>query len=210
MYSFVTGLTDARQVSAYKQSMQKLAESIGLPISFVDVRHQATHHDLPSLVVLRQATNRALAWLWDHFWIKADVNSTLEVMQKRAELETGLREVFRGMLTSYVKSMVKNARSKTGKKRGTTAGAHSGNRIVKETCGKVVNICKDDPRILCILTSVLAERRLLVPTGRRYVLLSSARPLLDDMPPRRRGLTGVPSAVLGRTSSRFSSCGTPC
>ena len=206
----MTGLTDARQVSAYKQSMQKLAESIGLPISFVDIRHQATHHDLPSLVVLRQATNRALAWLWDHFWIKTNVNSTHEVMQKRSELEAGLKEVFKGMLSSYVKFMVKTARSKTEKKRGTTADAHFENKTIKETCGKIVNICKNDPKILCILASVLAERKLLVPTSRRYVLLTPARPPLDDQPPPRRDLTGMPNTVSERTSSRSSSCGTLC
>lgn len=48
--------------------MYQVAKDISLPASFVELRHQATHDDLPSLVVLRRATARALEWLWDYYW----------------------------------------------------------------------------------------------------------------------------------------------
>lgn len=48
--------------------MYQVAKEIDLPASFVELRHQATHEDLPSLVVLRRATTRALEWLWDYYW----------------------------------------------------------------------------------------------------------------------------------------------
>ena len=35
---------------------------------FVDLRHEATHGEMPSLRVLREACQRALQWLWDHHW----------------------------------------------------------------------------------------------------------------------------------------------
>lgn len=44
------------------------AQQIGLPALFVDLRHEATHGDMPSLTNLRSAAQRALQWLWDDYW----------------------------------------------------------------------------------------------------------------------------------------------
>lgn len=45
---------------------------LGLPASFVELRHEATHREPPSLVVLRKATQRSLEWLWDNYWANID------------------------------------------------------------------------------------------------------------------------------------------
>jgi ribosomal biogenesis protein LAS1 len=52
--------------------MFQRAIDLGLPASFVELRHEATHRELPSLVVLRNATQRSLEWLWDYYWAKTD------------------------------------------------------------------------------------------------------------------------------------------
>jgi len=49
-------------------SMYAHAAAIGLPEQFVDLRHRATHDDMPGLEVLRQAARRALEWLWERWW----------------------------------------------------------------------------------------------------------------------------------------------
>ena len=41
---------------------------MGLPAMFVDLRHEASHGDMPSLTNLRSAARRALQWLWDDYW----------------------------------------------------------------------------------------------------------------------------------------------
>ena len=66
--SFVTGLLDSQQDSKYKVSMYTQAQKIGLPALFVDIRHEATHGDMPNLTNLRSAADRALKWLWDDYW----------------------------------------------------------------------------------------------------------------------------------------------
>ncbi|CAD6577761.1 MAG: rRNA-processing protein las1 [Alectoria sarmentosa] len=66
--SFVTGLLDSQQESKYKISMYTQAQKIGLPAVFVDLRHEATHGDMPNLTNLRSAAQRALEWLWDDYW----------------------------------------------------------------------------------------------------------------------------------------------
>ena len=42
--------------------------SAGLPRLLVDIRHEATHNELPSLGVLRLAAQSALNWLQDSYW----------------------------------------------------------------------------------------------------------------------------------------------
>jgi len=72
---FVTGLVDSK-IHGKKQTMYQKAMSLGLPASFVELRHEATHRDLPSLVVLRSAAQRSMEWLWQFYWVKVmDVNS---------------------------------------------------------------------------------------------------------------------------------------
>ncbi|KAK4137888.1 Las1-domain-containing protein [Trichocladium antarcticum] len=65
---FVTGLLDSHQDKQRKMSMYDVAKSVGLPATFVELRHQATHEQLPSLTRLREAARKALVWIWDYYW----------------------------------------------------------------------------------------------------------------------------------------------
>ncbi|CAK7243037.1 MAG: rRNA-processing protein las1 [Sporothrix thermara] len=65
---FVTGLLDGQQDRARKLSMHGLAQTVGLPPGFVELRHQATHEALPALRRLRVASRQALAWIWGYYW----------------------------------------------------------------------------------------------------------------------------------------------
>ncbi|KAL2075660.1 hypothetical protein VTL71DRAFT_603 [Oculimacula yallundae] len=67
---FVTGLLDGHQTKNRKLSMYSIAKTIGLPATYVELRHQATHEELPSLSKLRTATQKALHWIWDYYWVK--------------------------------------------------------------------------------------------------------------------------------------------
>lgn len=48
--------------------MYDVAKSVGLPATFVELRHQATHEQLPSLTRLRAAARKALDWIWEYYW----------------------------------------------------------------------------------------------------------------------------------------------
>ncbi|KAK6526873.1 rRNA-processing protein las1 [Arthrobotrys megalospora] len=76
---FVNGLLDPAQKSHFAVSMYNLAQELGLPASFVDVRHAATHEALPPLGVLRTTCARALDWLWANYWEKVEVGGAVEV-----------------------------------------------------------------------------------------------------------------------------------
>lgn len=58
-------------------SMYSIAKTIGLPATYVELRHQATHEELPSLQKLRTAAVKALRWIWDYYWaqLTSDVPS---------------------------------------------------------------------------------------------------------------------------------------
>ncbi|KAF4585567.1 Las1-like protein [Ophiocordyceps camponoti-floridani] len=65
---FVTGLVDGHQDKLRKQSMYAVAANVGLPAAFVELRHQATHEQLPSRAKLRTMAERALDWIWNYYW----------------------------------------------------------------------------------------------------------------------------------------------
>ncbi|KAL2865193.1 rRNA-processing protein LAS1 [Aspergillus lucknowensis] len=70
---FVTGLVDSKlYTGGARKTMFARAMELGLPASFVELRHEATHRELPSLTVLRNSTQRSLEWLWDFYWGRAD------------------------------------------------------------------------------------------------------------------------------------------
>lgn len=84
---FVNGLVDPLQQGYYARSIAQIAEELGLPSWFVDVRHRATHEDLPGEEVLRHAATQvgrfpccskassaesmqqALDWLYARYWL---------------------------------------------------------------------------------------------------------------------------------------------
>ncbi|KAI9743161.1 MAG: rRNA-processing protein las1 [Claussenomyces sp. TS43310] len=93
---FVTGLLDGYQDKRYKLSMYSIAKNIGLPATFVELRHQCTHEELPSLRRLRAAAEGSLQWIWQHYWkgleapsIKVEREQCRVVLQEYLEWRAG-------------------------------------------------------------------------------------------------------------------------
>lgn len=72
---FVNELVDRSQKSLFATSITKLADQIGLPRVFVDIRHDGTHDKLNSLELLRWAALEALKWLENDYWSFEDDSS---------------------------------------------------------------------------------------------------------------------------------------
>ncbi|KAG6331926.1 hypothetical protein ID866_7159, partial [Astraeus odoratus] len=64
----VNGLVDPLQVGAFARSIASIAAQLGLPSWLVELRHAATHEDLPSLELLREAARESLAWLFHNYF----------------------------------------------------------------------------------------------------------------------------------------------
>ncbi|EGO02743.1 hypothetical protein SERLA73DRAFT_102681 [Serpula lacrymans var. lacrymans S7.3] len=65
----VNGLVDPLQVGAYARSIAAIAAQLGLPPWLVELRHAATHEELPSLELLREAARESLSWLFNHYFL---------------------------------------------------------------------------------------------------------------------------------------------
>lgn len=65
--------------------MYAKAQQIGLPALFVDLRHESTHGDMPSLTNLRSAASRALKWLWEDYWGKLVEKKGLQSSESMGE-----------------------------------------------------------------------------------------------------------------------------
>ena len=70
--------------------MYHLAAEVGIPASFVELRHEATHRDMPSLVTLQVAARRALDWLWQNYW--AGIEEEVTAMARPGEVNWDFSE----------------------------------------------------------------------------------------------------------------------
>lgn len=75
---FVNGFLDPFQQGTFATALVEIAKKIQLPYAFVELRHSATHNQLPTLDLLRDMTEQALLWLWDHYWAKIEQGTSLE------------------------------------------------------------------------------------------------------------------------------------
>lgn len=68
MIRMVNGIIDIEQKGVYSKSVNVIAEEIGLPRAFVDLRHNCTHSDLPSFDGMLLSLKNAKMWLGDFYW----------------------------------------------------------------------------------------------------------------------------------------------
>ncbi len=64
MQRCVNGLVEPGQRGSSAVSVQSLARNIGLPAWVVDMRHEISHKELPSLSTLRLGSDFLLQYLW--------------------------------------------------------------------------------------------------------------------------------------------------
>ncbi|KAL4994870.1 Las1-like-domain-containing protein [Aspergillus recurvatus] len=185
---FVTGLVDSKLGA--RRSMFSRALELGLPASFVELRHEATHRELPSLTVLRGATGRSLEWLWGFYWGGLSSGPL-----------SGAGFAFGAGVGPAVDGLVKGVLVQAGALLGNGNGNDGGNRdasadgpprkkrrVQRELAGvaaKAVGILKehrerevgeqgDAPKPGRVLARIMLRDGFLVPSGRR---LNDAQPL---------------------------------
>lgn len=148
--------------------MFQRAVDLGLPASFVELRHEATHRELPSLIVLRNATQRSLEWLWGYYWGRVDPHAAA-VISPALGSESGalegnddilpLRESIRGTLGTLLGDAENGAPPRKKRK----ALEHQNQTA---TASQLVSICKASKKGASVLSRVLLEDGLLAPAGR--------------------------------------------
>jgi ribosomal biogenesis protein LAS1 len=71
----VNGITDSLQKGKMATSVSGLADAAGLSRLLVDIRHTATHNELPTLATLRLGARHALQWLGTQYWCATGVGA---------------------------------------------------------------------------------------------------------------------------------------
>ena len=104
---FVNGMVDSGQKGLYARSVQSIAEEIGLPDWLVDLRHEATHSQLPSLETLRSGLWVALNWLKDQYW-----EAQITIHSESEENLLKLLKVYEDKQIEYMKSKKKQKKMK--------------------------------------------------------------------------------------------------
>lgn len=146
-----------------KKSMFSRALDLGLPASFVELRHEATHRELPSLTVLRDSTARSLEWLWGFYWRGVGADS-FSGASFGGELEGLVREVL-GQVGALVDATT------DGKGVGSGDGLSRKKRRVQmdlaSAAARVGGILKESRGAESVLAGVMLREGWLVPAGRR-------------------------------------------
>ena len=178
--SFVTGLVDSK-LNGQRKTMFQRAVDLGVPASFVELRHEATHRELPALIVLRNATLRSLEWLWDFYWVKVDPHaaSMPGVEPASAQAEAGIDEDYDDD-DAVVKESVRGSLGllSTGGGEGQGEGEAEPPRKKRKalqhqsqersaTATQLVSICKASRKGVFVLSRVLLDEGVIVPAGRR-------------------------------------------
>ena len=81
---FVNGHVDKAQGGFYARSVARVAAELGIPDWVIDIRHSATHKNLPDIDTLVSATAQMLKWLENSYWKPHDAcidNAKSEMMK---------------------------------------------------------------------------------------------------------------------------------
>ncbi|KAF9364219.1 rRNA-processing protein las1 [Mortierella sp. NVP85] len=158
---FVNGYVDAMQTSNTAKSIAYLAvEKVGMPIWFVELRHTATHDYLPSLTVLRNATQQALAWINDNYW-----TPQLESIK----LDEALSPEALLVISGDVRQMIETYRN--AKERQIEANAVSQPKqdalVISRLVRDLIKRCRSGDDLLGVLIPILLEPGMLVPNSKK-------------------------------------------
>ncbi|KAG0291009.1 rRNA-processing protein las1 [Linnemannia gamsii] len=193
---FVNGYVDAFQSSKSAKSIAYLAvEKVGMPIWFVELRHTATHDYLPSLTILRSATNQALAWINDNYWMPQLVSVKLDETLS-PEMLTAMSDYVRTVLTSHRSEKERQLEENTLSQ--PKQEAHIVGRLVRD----LIKRCRSGDELLDVLVPILLEPGMLVPNAKK--MRASGRDLSLDSLGRMVDLCWMPLMSKLQTDLRGS------
>lgn len=158
----MTGLVDSK-LHGQKRTMFQRAMDLGLPASFVELRHEATHRELPSLIVLRNAAQRSLEWLWGYYWVKIDRDAVLlhrvpEIGVSDDDVLVSVKAVIRDALKQA--EVVEDGEPPRKKRKSRHYQQSS-------IATQLVSVCKASSKGAFAVSRILLEDSILVPAKRK-------------------------------------------
>lgn len=151
----MNGVADSAQKSKVALSVASLANQAGIPRLLVDLRHESTHNELPSLSVLRIAAKQALQWLEGRYWEAQ--REHLRVCTRRLD----------GIVTNYINSHFMAAAKEAASNRKSSKEKMDDEQLALDGSEYDVKQWKKYRQ------SLLTELRTLVPKGGMTLLVRS-------------------------------------
>eukprot|EP00494_Astrolonche_serrata_P032124 UN32393 len=74
----VNGFTDPLQKGAVSRTVGAISSQIKMPQIFVEIRHTATHRQLPSLELLEENMNKIYKFIRTYYWEKQEENISVK------------------------------------------------------------------------------------------------------------------------------------
>lgn len=102
----VNGIADSSQRGSVAASVASLANAAGMPWLLVDLRHEATHNELPTLAALRRGAKEGLKWLEVCYWDRQRHHIDASLCKIRGTLES--------YLSLHIAAAVKGSQSLEG------------------------------------------------------------------------------------------------
>jgi hypothetical protein len=133
------------QNSVLKRSMYEIAEDKDMPETWVELRHEITHGEIPDLRVLEFSVDAALSWLWVKFWVNLDGPA-----EQSSETQTNLRTVLRSFASS--------------RRDEIKLGKCTDRELCATTTRKLLRLSKGSESSVELLVSVLLEERMMLPS----------------------------------------------
>ncbi len=136
--------------------MYDVAREIDMPASFVELRHEATHEELPSIKRLMRNAELALDWLWQFYWAKLDETKSSEsgVPSQIAAWKPQISTILDTFMT----------RRRIEIKSGTNATSQTSASGI--ACLDIVKLCLGNRGLLEVVAETLLEEKMLVPASR--------------------------------------------
>ncbi len=179
---FINGMVDPMQTGTFARSITQIAQQLSIPIELVQMRHQATHEDLPSFAVLKAGLWNCLFYLRDHamgplVFSSAGNAATLEASTSRQARIVDMEHKLDTLLKRYKKLMKAYFASRTSKAARSTGQAWVGGqelrRVLRDVEDLWANQAEDSigrEEAREVLVNKLVEVGFLVPLSRKCVL----------------------------------------
>ncbi|SCV74661.1 BQ2448_7690 [Microbotryum intermedium] len=175
---FVNSLVDPLQTTYYARSMASLAAQLGLPLWFVELRHAATHEDLPGIAVLRDAARQALDWLYSNYWIPTLTPSSSS--QSITTIPPIPTDTLRFHLTTY-KTLMKRALRDASKSKQIRPELARSYRAIQSWVVEAESMGRGRERAIERLVEALLEVGCLVPEAKKKRVTARAPALSGEL-----------------------------
>lgn len=139
---FVNFITEPFQTNSHAKTVKAIANQIGIPDWIVNLRHSATHFNLPSVEVLEKAVTSLFEFLKERY-----IDSYKEISLDQSLLNQNVRGVIENLFNEYMNFRYKQTLMRTTNKKNNNESSED---LDKDVQSLVVNFRHDTFDVLLL------------------------------------------------------------